>query len=39
MSMPIEFLEENRDKLDKDNIKIKVIGRRDRITKSQKKNN
>ena len=25
MSMPIEFLEENRDKLDKDNIKIKVI--------------
>jgi len=36
MSMPIEFLEENRDKLDKDNIKIKVIGRRDRITKELK---
>lgn len=31
MSMPIEFLNENKDKMHKDNIKITVIGRRDRI--------
>lgn len=31
MNMPIEFLNENRGKLNSDNIKISIIGRKDRI--------
>lgn len=38
MNLPIDFINENRDKLNKENIKISLIGRRDRVNKELLKN-
>lgn len=36
MSLPIDFINENKDKLKSDNIKISLIGRRDRVNEDLK---